>query len=85
MRSALSSLQQIVGLKQQKKRSGKLGLRKDVRFSNQKPIPPGGLKELEMPPVQIVIDLLRDIKGTFVPRFSYQASHMVRCLCRRQC
>jgi hypothetical protein len=63
MRSALSSLQQIVGLKQQKKRSGRLGLRKDVRFSNQKPIPPGGLKDLEMPPVQIVIDLLRDIKG----------------------
>lgn len=66
MRSALSSLQQIVGLKQQKKRSGRLGLRKDVRFSNQKPIPPGGLKALEMPPVQIVIDLLRDIKGMSV-------------------
>lgn len=65
MRSALSSLQQIVGLKQQKKKSGRLGSRRDVRFPNQRPIPPGGLKELPMPPVQTVISLLREIKRKF--------------------
>lgn len=64
MRAALSSLQQIVGLRQQKKK-GRIGSlsRREVKFPNQKPIPPGGIKDLPMPPAQTVISILRDIKG----------------------
>ncbi|KAB5547153.1 hypothetical protein GE09DRAFT_1174924 [Coniochaeta sp. 2T2.1] len=64
MQSALSSLQQIVRMQQQKKKARMMGSvsRREVKFSNQKPVPPGGLKDLPMPPSQVVINMLRDIK-----------------------
>lgn len=68
MQAALSSLQQIVDMQQRGKKSRMMGAtsRHEVEFTNQKPIPPGGLKELPMPPVQTVIAMLRDIKGRVV-------------------
>jgi hypothetical protein len=66
MQSALSSLQQMVGLQQQRKKgrmNGSLSKR-EAKFPHQKPIPPGGLKDLPMPPAQTVVGMLRDIKGT---------------------
>lgn len=65
MQSALSSLQQIVGLQQQRKKGRMMGSipRREVKFPNQKPVPPGGLKDLPMPPAQIVVGILRQIKG----------------------
>jgi len=65
MQSALSSLQQIVGLQQQRKKGRMAGSmsRRDLKFPNQKPVPPGGLKDLPMPPAQIVVQILREIKG----------------------
>lgn len=60
MQSALSSLQRIVCLQQQRKKG-------DVKFPNQKPIPPGGLKDLPMPPTHIVLSILREIKGAVPP------------------
>ncbi|KAB5559949.1 hypothetical protein GE09DRAFT_1172783 [Coniochaeta sp. 2T2.1] len=70
MQSALSSLQQIVGMQQQKKKGRMMGSvsRREVKFSNQKPVPPGGLKDLPMPPSQVVINMLRDIKGDVAPK-----------------
>lgn len=56
MQSALSSLQRIVCLQQHRKKG-------DVKFPNQKPLPPGGFKDLPMPPAQIVLGILREIKG----------------------
>jgi hypothetical protein len=69
MQSALSSLQQIVGLQQQRKKGRMMGSmsRREVKFPNQKPVPPGGLKDLPMPPVQTVVGMLRDIKGGVLP------------------
>lgn len=61
MKSALASLQQIVSM-QQKKSSDHA-----ARISNQKPMPRGGLRELPMPPVQVVLSLLREMKGKYTP------------------
>lgn len=57
MEAALSSLQQIVGMQHRQSSSHV------VRFPHQKPFPRGGFKELPMPPLQIVVALLRAIKG----------------------
>lgn len=57
MKSALTSLQQIVGMQKQKSSEHA------ARFPNQKPMPKGGIKDLPMPPVQAVLSLLREMQG----------------------
>lgn len=61
LHNALSSLQQIVHMQ---KRGSTIA---DVRFLNQKPVPAGGLRELPMPPLGIVVDILRELKGKKCP------------------
>lgn len=67
MKSALSSLQQIVGMQQQKPSS------EWARFPNQKSMPRGGIKELPMPPLQVVLSILREMKGTAPTRLSLRS------------
>jgi len=56
MESALQSLQQIAAM--QKRDSGH-----DSRFEHVKPMPKGGFRELPMPPMHVVISLLREVKS----------------------
>ena len=63
MKNALSSLKQIVGMQQRKPSPDR------VRFNNQRPLPPGGFRELPMPPVQAVVPLLREFKSTHPPPY----------------
>lgn len=71
MAAALSSLKQIVGLSQQQRArtrrgsgSSAAGSAREVRFAHQQALPRGGFRELPMPPVQVVIPVLREIKET---------------------
>lgn len=71
MAAALSSLKQIVGLSQQQRArtrrgssSSATGGAREVRFAHQQALPRGGFRELPMPPVQVVIPVLREIKET---------------------
>lgn len=72
MAAALSSLKQIVGLSQQQRArtrrgsgsSAAAGGAREVRFAHQQALPRGGFRELPMPPVQVVIPVLREIKET---------------------
>ncbi|KAK3331291.1 hypothetical protein B0H66DRAFT_94539 [Apodospora peruviana] len=57
MQSALLSLQQIVQLQNSQST-------KEIRFPYAKPLPRGGIRELAMPPMPFVINLLREIKDT---------------------
>jgi hypothetical protein len=59
MQSALLSLQQIVGMQRIPKSTAR-----ESRFPRQKPMPKGGLRELPMPPSQVVVGLLREIKDS---------------------
>lgn len=79
MQSALSSLQQIVGLQQQRKKGRMMGSmsKREVKFPNQKPVPPGGLKDLPMPPAQTVIGMLREIKGRVLPTAFFRELHIL--------
>ena len=56
MQSALSSLQQIVSMQNRPSAH-------ESRFVNAKPLPKGGIRELPMPPAQVVIAALREVKG----------------------
>jgi hypothetical protein len=56
MRSALSSLQQIVNMQNRPSAP-------ENRFANAKPLPKGGLRELPMPPAHVVVSALREAKG----------------------
>ncbi|KAK3337810.1 hypothetical protein B0T19DRAFT_438446 [Cercophora scortea] len=56
MQSALSSLKQMVSIQNRKRTH-------ESRFQHAKAVPPGGFRELPMPPLQVVISLLREIKG----------------------
>lgn len=60
MQSALLSLKQIVQMQSSQHT-------KEIRFPNARPMPRGGIRELPMPPMAIVINLLREIKGYFRP------------------
>ncbi|KAK4133515.1 hypothetical protein BT67DRAFT_52832 [Trichocladium antarcticum] len=62
MRSALSSLQQIVRM--QNRQSAR-----ESRFAHAKPLPRGGIRELPMPPAHVVIAALREVKD--VPLVSF--------------
>ncbi|KAH8196921.1 hypothetical protein TruAng_008907 [Truncatella angustata] len=57
IQSALSTLRHIVDRQYKKAVGNELG------FSNQKPLPRGGLRELPMPPLQVVLQLLRTMKA----------------------
>lgn len=35
-------------------------------FQNQKSLPGGNLRDVEMPPIALVLDILREIKGTYI-------------------
>lgn len=61
MQAALASLQQMVKL--QDRPSGA----SEGMFPHQKPLPKGGFKELPMPPSNVVINLLREVKGKKAP------------------
>ena len=60
MQSALLSLQQIVQMQTSQHT-------KEIRFPNARPMPRGGIRELPMPPMPLVINLLREIKGCQAP------------------
>ncbi|KAE8154259.1 fungal-specific transcription factor domain protein [Aspergillus avenaceus] len=55
---ALSTLKQIVNMQESKTHSSS----HEVRFPNQKAVPSSGLRNLSMPPVQVVLPLLRRLK-----------------------
>lgn len=55
--AALSTLKQIVNMQDQQQAS------RGVRFRHQKAVPGTGLRDLRMPPTQVVVALLRKIKG----------------------
>ncbi|TLS22160.1 uncharacterized protein PpBr36_09960 [Pyricularia pennisetigena] len=57
LHSALSSLQQIVHMQKRGSTTA------DIRFLNQKFLPPGGLRELPLPPLNVVVGILRELKG----------------------
>ncbi|TLD18503.1 hypothetical protein PspLS_10185 [Pyricularia sp. CBS 133598] len=57
LHSALSSLQQIVHMQKRGSTTA------DIRFLNQKLLPPGGLRDLPLPPLNVVVDILRELKG----------------------
>lgn len=57
IRRALASLKRMVHMQNRK------GPSHESRFTHQKPIPKGGLSQLPLPPTDIVLSLLREIKG----------------------
>ncbi|KAL2023006.1 hypothetical protein VTK56DRAFT_4221 [Thermocarpiscus australiensis] len=62
-RSALSSLQQIASMRTRPTPH-------ESRFVNAKPLPRGGIRELPMPPTQVVIATLREIKDAPLTSFA---------------
>jgi len=56
IQAALSSLKQIVHMQNRT-------VKHESRFPNAKPLPKGGFRELPMPPMKLVLKLLRLIKG----------------------
>ncbi|GKT51277.1 uncharacterized protein ColSpa_11458 [Colletotrichum spaethianum] len=56
MHAALSSLRQIVAMQ------SKTSSTREFRFRTQQPLPPGGLTELPMPPMNAVVALLKHMK-----------------------
>lgn len=59
IQSALASLEQIVHMQ------GKNGPSYKNTFAHQKQVPKGGLNQLPLPPTDVVVGLLRDIKGAY--------------------
>lgn len=57
IQNALASLRQIVHLKDQKRFSHR------SEFAHQKLVPKRGINQLPLPPSDVVVKLLRDIKG----------------------
>ncbi|KAL8407536.1 hypothetical protein RB594_006381 [Gaeumannomyces avenae] len=64
MHSALTSLQQIVYMQ---RRTSTMA---EIRFPNQKPLPKGGLKDLPMPPLRVVVAVLRELKANAASQFT---------------
>ncbi|KIW29830.1 uncharacterized protein PV07_05617 [Cladophialophora immunda] len=56
--NALASLRQMVQMQHRKDNS------QESTFAHQKPIPKGGLSQLPLPPTDVVVKLLREIKTT---------------------
>ncbi|KAL5906764.1 hypothetical protein ACKVV1_011168 [Pyricularia oryzae] len=63
LHSALSSLQQIVHMQKRGSTTA------DIRFLNQKLLPPGGLRDLPLPPLNVVVDILRELKGNHAQQY----------------
>lgn len=59
MGAALSTLKQMVNMQDNQTNSST----REVRFPNQRAMPTSGLRDLVMPPIQIVLPLLRRLKG----------------------
>ena len=57
IQNALASLQQMVHIQNRK------GISNESRFAHPKQVPKGGISQLPLPPTDIVLKLLRDIKG----------------------
>lgn len=57
IQSALASLKQMVLMQDRKSSSH------ESRFAHQKPMPKGGFSQLPLPPTDVVLKLLREIKG----------------------
>ncbi|KAK4124809.1 hypothetical protein N657DRAFT_712128 [Parathielavia appendiculata] len=63
MKSALSSLQQIVNMQNRPSPH-------ESRFANAKPLPKGGVRELPMPPAHVVVAALRELKDVPLASFA---------------
>lgn len=57
IQNALASLQQMVHMQDRK------GILRESRFTHRRPMPKGGFAQLPLPPTDIVLKLLREIKG----------------------
>ncbi|KHN94432.1 fungal specific transcription factor domain protein [Metarhizium album ARSEF 1941] len=81
MAAGLNNLSQLVEM--QKRRSISHG----PRFPLQKPVPPGGISKLPMPPMQAVVNLLKHAKGAPPTLFTIMCSLVglpdFTALCRR--
>ncbi|KAL0937838.1 fungal specific transcription factor domain protein [Colletotrichum truncatum] len=81
MHAALSSLRQIVSMQ------NKISSTREFRFRTQQPLPPGGLPELPMPPMNAVVALLKHMKisppGIFSLACSFLDVDDLAELCRR--
>ncbi|KAG7083834.1 fungal specific transcription factor domain-containing protein [Colletotrichum scovillei] len=81
MQAALSSLRQIVAMQ------SKASSNRDFRFRTHQPLPPGGLPELPMPPMNAVVALLKHMKVSPPSIFSLACSFLdvddLAELCRR--
>ncbi|KAG5766964.1 hypothetical protein H9Q72_004974 [Fusarium xylarioides] len=65
MSEALANLRQIMELQRQSP------ITYGPRFPLQQSLPPGGLRQLEMPPVDVVVSLLRSIKSSTPGLFTF--------------
>ncbi|KAI6378490.1 hypothetical protein MCOR25_002193 [Pyricularia grisea] len=70
LHNALSSLQQIVHMQKRGSTTA------DIRFLNQKLLPPGGLRELPLPPLNVVVDILRELKEYIPVTFTLMCSFL---------
>ncbi|KAF6810791.1 fungal specific transcription factor domain protein [Colletotrichum sojae] len=81
MHAALSSLRQIVSMQ------NKVSSLREMRFRTQQPLPPGGLADLPMPPMNAVVALLKHMKASPPGIFSIACSFLdvddLAELCRR--
>ncbi|TPX11345.1 uncharacterized protein E0L32_001163 [Thyridium curvatum] len=59
MSGALATLKQMVSMHNAGTTS------QELRFPNQKPLPKGGLRELPMPPMEMVVEMLRAARGMY--------------------
>ncbi|TDZ30973.1 putative transcriptional regulatory protein [Colletotrichum trifolii] len=79
--AALSSLRQIVSMQ------NKVSSNRDFRFRTQQSLPPGGLPDLPMPPMNAVVALLKHMKSSPPGIFSIACSFLdvddLAELCRR--
>ncbi|KAJ0166254.1 putative transcriptional regulatory protein PB24D3.01 [Colletotrichum tanaceti] len=81
MHAALSSLRQIVSMQ------SRTSSTREFRFRTQQPLPPGGLADLPMPPMNAVVALLKHMKVSPPSIFSLACSFLdvddLAELCRR--
>ncbi|RYP62017.1 hypothetical protein DL769_007479 [Monosporascus sp. CRB-8-3] len=70
MDSALSALRHIVQIHKERSTSH------EVSFANQKLLPKGGYRGLPMPPIQVVVQLLREMKDAPSTAFTVTCSYI---------
>ncbi|KAK7419743.1 hypothetical protein QQX98_003115 [Neonectria punicea] len=81
IQNALASLRQIVHMQDRN------GVSREAMFAHQKPIPQGGVSRLPMPPIDVVLKLLREIEATppmaFITSCSFiNIKYFIEC-CRK--